>query len=93
MYMCSYIISRIYILQFWFAFLNGFSGQPLFERWTIGLYNIVRTYRDTLFVFKTNKYRFDHGKVCSTIVHTNMVKSDCYVMSLLLECQFIMFMW
>ena len=30
-------------MQFWFAFLNGFSGQPLFERWTIGLFNIVST--------------------------------------------------
>ena len=29
--------------QFWFAFWNGFSGQPLFERWTIGLYNVVRS--------------------------------------------------
>jgi phospholipid-transporting ATPase len=33
----------LYMIEFWFAFLNGFSGQPLFERWTIGLYNILFT--------------------------------------------------
>lgn len=33
----------LYMIEFWFAFLNGFSGQPLFERWTIGLYNVIFT--------------------------------------------------
>ena len=28
--------------QLWFAMTNGFSGQILFEKWTIGLYNVVR---------------------------------------------------
>ena len=27
--------------QMWFAIVNGFSGQILFERWTIGFYNVV----------------------------------------------------
>ena len=27
-------------MQFYFTLANGFSGQTLFERWTIGLYNI-----------------------------------------------------
>ena len=29
------------LFQFWFAFYNGFSGQPIFERWTLALYNVV----------------------------------------------------
>lgn len=29
------------MFQLWFAFVNGFSGQILFERWCIGLYNVV----------------------------------------------------
>lgn len=29
------------LFQLWFAFVNGFSGQILFERWCIGLYNVV----------------------------------------------------
>ncbi|KAH0517786.1 Phospholipid-transporting ATPase IA [Microtus ochrogaster] len=29
--------------QLWFAFVNGFSGQILFERWCIGLYNVIFT--------------------------------------------------
>ncbi|XP_023932468.1 probable phospholipid-transporting ATPase IA isoform X1 [Lingula anatina] len=33
----------LYVIQFWFAFMNGFSGQILFERWTIGLYNVIFT--------------------------------------------------
>ncbi|XP_065883970.1 phospholipid-transporting ATPase IB-like [Dysidea avara] len=33
----------LYLMQFWFAFFNGFSGQVLFERWTIGLYNVIFT--------------------------------------------------
>lgn len=32
----------IFVFQIWFAFVNGFSGQILFERWCIGLYNVVR---------------------------------------------------
>uniref|UniRef100_A0A8B9GD34 Phospholipid-transporting ATPase n=1 Tax=Amazona collaria TaxID=241587 RepID=A0A8B9GD34_9PSIT len=32
-----------YILDLWFAFVNGFSGQILFERWCIGLYNVIFT--------------------------------------------------
>ncbi|KAJ6662293.1 hypothetical protein lerEdw1_012457 [Lerista edwardsae] len=27
--------------KLWFAFVNGFSGQILFERWCIGLYNVA----------------------------------------------------
>ncbi|XP_030894781.1 phospholipid-transporting ATPase IB, partial [Leptonychotes weddellii] len=29
--------------KLWFAFVNGFSGQILFERWCIGLYNVIFT--------------------------------------------------
>ena len=32
----------LFVPQLWFAFVNGFSGQILFERWCIGLYNVVR---------------------------------------------------
>ncbi|CAH8541327.1 unnamed protein product [Schistosoma rodhaini] len=31
----------LYLIQFWFAILSGFSGQIVFERWSIGLYNVV----------------------------------------------------
>lgn len=31
----------LFVFQLWFAFVNGFSGQILFERWCIGLYNVV----------------------------------------------------
>lgn len=31
----------LFVSQLWFAFVNGFSGQILFERWCIGLYNVV----------------------------------------------------
>ncbi|CAH8478607.1 unnamed protein product [Dicrocoelium dendriticum] len=31
----------LYVIQFWFAILSGFSGQIVFERWTIGLYNVI----------------------------------------------------
>ncbi|WAQ97991.1 AT8A1-like protein [Mya arenaria] len=30
----------LYVIELWFALNNGFSGQILFERWTIGLYNV-----------------------------------------------------
>lgn len=37
------ILTRFHLFfpQLWFAFVNGFSGQILFERWCIGLYNVV----------------------------------------------------
>lgn len=28
-------------MELWFAIYSGWSGQILFERWTIGLYNVV----------------------------------------------------
>lgn len=31
----------LYIIQLWFSFFNGYSGQNLFERWLIGIYNVV----------------------------------------------------
>ena len=33
----------LYVIELWFAFSNGFSGQILFERWLIGLYNVLFT--------------------------------------------------
>jgi phospholipid-transporting ATPase len=30
----------LYLMELWFAFENGFSGQILFEKWTIAIYNI-----------------------------------------------------
>ena len=33
----------LYLVQFWFSFYNMSSGQVLFERWTIGFYNIMFT--------------------------------------------------
>ncbi|CAH8518317.1 unnamed protein product [Heterobilharzia americana] len=33
----------LYLIQFWFAILSGFSGQIIFERWSIGLYNVIFT--------------------------------------------------
>ncbi|OQV25849.1 putative phospholipid-transporting ATPase IA [Hypsibius exemplaris] len=33
----------LYVMQFYFAITSGFSGVTMFERWTIGLYNICFT--------------------------------------------------
>ncbi|XP_054754666.1 probable phospholipid-transporting ATPase IA isoform X2 [Lytechinus pictus] len=33
----------LYIMEFWFAIVNGWSGQILFNRWAIGIYNLVFT--------------------------------------------------
>eukprot|EP00158_Paraphelidium_tribonemae_P009548 Partr_v1_DN28896_c2_g1_i2_m34255 putative phospholipid-transporting ATPase len=33
----------LYMTQFWFAFYNGFSGQTIYESWTISLYNVIFT--------------------------------------------------
>ncbi|XP_021352123.1 probable phospholipid-transporting ATPase IA isoform X2 [Mizuhopecten yessoensis] len=33
----------LYVIEFWFAIMNGFSGQILFERWSIGFYNVIFT--------------------------------------------------
>lgn len=32
-----------YFIEFWYAMLSAFSGQIIFERWTIGLYNVIFT--------------------------------------------------
>eukprot|EP00730_Choanoeca_flexa_P004838 TRINITY_DN11817_c0_g1_i2.p1 TRINITY_DN11817_c0_g1~~TRINITY_DN11817_c0_g1_i2.p1 ORF type:complete len:1157 (+),score=344.14 TRINITY_DN11817_c0_g1_i2:140-3610(+) len=33
----------LYLMELWFAFDNGFSGQILFEKWTIATYNVAFT--------------------------------------------------
>ncbi|KAI8058138.1 hypothetical protein BDF22DRAFT_724944 [Syncephalis plumigaleata] len=33
----------LYMTQFWFAFFNGFSGQIIYESWTISMYNVIFT--------------------------------------------------
>jgi len=34
----------LYFTQFWFASVNGFSGQSLYERWTLAAYNVLFTF-------------------------------------------------
>ncbi|KAF9583341.1 hypothetical protein BGW38_009712 [Lunasporangiospora selenospora] len=33
----------LYVTQFWYAFYSGFSGQTVYESWTISLYNVALT--------------------------------------------------
>ncbi|KAK6645447.1 hypothetical protein RUM43_001724 [Polyplax serrata] len=33
----------LYVIELWFAIYSGWSGQILFERWSIGAYNVVFT--------------------------------------------------
>ncbi|BFZ14729.1 hypothetical protein BsWGS_17768 [Bradybaena similaris] len=33
----------LYVIQFWFQLWNGYSGQIIYERWTLGLYNVIFT--------------------------------------------------
>ena len=33
----------LYVIELWFAIYSGWSGQVLFERWSIGLYNVFFT--------------------------------------------------
>ena len=40
------------LFQLWFALANGFSGQILFDKWCIGIYNVV----SNLFSVQTCSY-------------------------------------
>lgn len=31
----------LYVIQFWFGMISGFSGQIVFDRWSMALYNVV----------------------------------------------------
>lgn len=33
----------LYVIELWFAIYSGWSGQIIYERWTIGLYNVFFT--------------------------------------------------
>jgi len=33
----------LYVIELWFATVSAWSGQTIFERWTIGLYNVIFT--------------------------------------------------
>ncbi|XP_014207463.1 probable phospholipid-transporting ATPase IA isoform X3 [Copidosoma floridanum] len=52
----------LYVIELWFAIYSGWSGQILFERWSIGLYNVVFTAAPPLAIGL-----FD--KVCSSETH------------------------
>ncbi|XP_025986709.2 probable phospholipid-transporting ATPase IA isoform X9 [Solenopsis invicta] len=52
----------LYVIELWFAIYSGWSGQILFERWSIGLYNVVFTAAPPLAMGL-----FD--KVCSAETH------------------------
>ncbi|XP_008690501.2 phospholipid-transporting ATPase IB-like [Ursus maritimus] len=40
---CFYKNVVLYIIELWFSFVNGFSGQIIFEHWCISLYNVIFT--------------------------------------------------
>ncbi|XP_058999856.1 phospholipid-transporting ATPase IB-like isoform X2 [Mustela lutreola] len=40
---CFYKNVVLYVIELWFAFVNGFSGQIIFEHWCISLYNVLFT--------------------------------------------------
>ncbi|XP_060047702.1 phospholipid-transporting ATPase IB-like isoform X2 [Erinaceus europaeus] len=40
---CFYKNVVLYVIELWFAFINGFSGQIIYERWCISLYNVIFT--------------------------------------------------
>jgi phospholipid-transporting ATPase len=33
----------LYIIELWFAFFSAFSGQTIFDRWTIAMFNVIFT--------------------------------------------------
>ncbi|KAI3635167.1 hypothetical protein MIR68_006733 [Amoeboaphelidium protococcarum] len=46
----------LYMTQLWFAFYNGFSGQTIYESWTISLYNVIFTVLPPLFIGVFDQY-------------------------------------
>ncbi|XP_064131266.1 phospholipid-transporting ATPase IB [Loxodonta africana] len=40
---CFYKNVVLYVVELWFTFVNGFSGQILFDHWSISLYNVIFT--------------------------------------------------
>ncbi|XP_004680378.1 PREDICTED: phospholipid-transporting ATPase IB-like [Condylura cristata] len=40
---CFYKNIVLFLIELWFAFVNAFSGQIVFERWCISLYNVIFT--------------------------------------------------
>ena len=47
----------LYVIELWFAIYSGWSGQILFERWSIGLYNVV-SFKNYTKLFCSNKINF-----------------------------------
>ena len=40
---CFYKNILLYLSQYWFNLVNGFSGQSLYEKWTLAFFNILFT--------------------------------------------------
>ncbi|XP_074651102.1 putative phospholipid-transporting ATPase IA isoform X3 [Tubulanus polymorphus] len=46
----------LYVIELWFAMVSGWSGQILFERWSIGLYNVIFTAAPPLAIGLFDRY-------------------------------------
>ncbi|CAG8565843.1 10691_t:CDS:10, partial [Ambispora leptoticha] len=46
----------LYMTQFWFTFQNGFSGQVIYESWTISFYNVLFTVLPPLVIGVFDQY-------------------------------------
>ncbi|OZJ05495.1 hypothetical protein BZG36_01897 [Bifiguratus adelaidae] len=46
----------LYLTQFWFAFFNGFSGQTLYESWTMSCFNVIFTFLPPLVIGIFDQY-------------------------------------
>ncbi|XP_067949356.1 phospholipid-transporting ATPase IB-like [Watersipora subatra] len=46
----------LYVIELWFQIYNGYSGQILFERWSIGFYNVIFTFFPPLALGLLDRY-------------------------------------
>ncbi|XP_050531336.1 probable phospholipid-transporting ATPase IA isoform X2 [Daktulosphaira vitifoliae] len=65
----------LYIMELWFAIYSGWSGQIIFERWTIGLYNVLFTAAPPLVIgifdiVCTAKTRMEYPEIYSQTADT-----------------------
>jgi phospholipid-transporting ATPase len=47
---CYYKNLAMFLVQLWFSFFNGFSAQPLYEAFTMAVYNVIITSLPPLFI-------------------------------------------
>lgn len=68
----------LYFIEFWFATLSCFSGQIVFERWCIGLYNVIFTAATPFAIGLFDRHASMESLLRYPVLYRTTQNSECF---------------